>query len=301
MDEKQLTWITRQSIDAFKNKPRLIELDVLEGDSLIIVGDSHGDVDCVRSIVHQFFETENDSTDKLNSNNTRLLFLGDYVDRDERDLENLIYILSIAIRNPSKVFLLRGNHEEISMNRMYGFIDNLQNRGLLDWYPEFERIFTMLPIACQVRNLGVLCCHGMIPVMPGIVTLRDIAGLPAASRFEQWDPITAQLLWNDPDIEERSASFDNIRGTGYSIGQNDLENFLIANQLRLIVRSHQAFPAGYRFFFQKRVLSIFSRPNYGMNQNAASIAQLHGDGRVDVLSRGNCDANFVIVDSLKLV
>jgi len=60
------------------------------------------------------------------------------------------------------------------------------------------------------------------------------------------------------------------------------------------------FPAGYRFFFQKRVLSIFSKPNYGMYHNNATIAILHGDGRIDVLSKGGCDATFTIADTIKL-
>ncbi len=278
----------------------MVELDVSEGESLVIVGDTHGDVDGVRDIVRQFFGGDDLGGTGSQPNSTRLLFLGDYVDRDERDLDNLVYVLSLALSHPSRVFLLRGNHEEITSNTAYGFLDNLESLGLRDWYPAFERIFTLLPLACHVRNQGVLCCHGMIPAMPDVVKLRDIARLPSAARFDQWDPVTTQLLWNDPDGEEQASSSQNIRGAGLSIGQSDLDDFMVANHLCLIVRSHQAFPTGHRFFFQKRVLSVFSKPNYGMGQNAASIARLHGDGRLDVLSKGSCDANFTIADTLKL-
>ncbi|MBN2153000.1 MAG: metallophosphoesterase [Candidatus Lokiarchaeota archaeon] len=300
IDGGQLARLTGRCLDAFKGLPRLIELDLPVGDSLVVVGDSHGDVDCVKAIAHQFLGTDGGNGTASLLKNVKLLFLGDYVDRDDRDLENLAYILSIATSHPSSVFLLRGNHEEAYSNRVYGFIDNLERLGLQGWYPTFEQIFTLLPLACYVRNQGVLCCHGMIPAMPGVVKLRDIAKLPVASRFEQWDPVTTQLLWNDPDVEEGYSSSENCRGAGLSIGQNDLEAFMVANQLRLIIRSHQAFPAGYRFFFQKRVLSVFSKPNYGMGQNAASIARLHGDGRVDILSKASNDQNFTIVDTFKL-
>ncbi len=271
----------------------MIELDVSGDESLVIVGDTHGDVDGVKAIVRQFLGDKNRVK-------THLLFLGDYVDRDERDLENLVYILALALRQPSKVFLLRGNHEEYYSNRAYGFLDNLERLSMETWYPSFERIFTLLPLACHVRNQGVLCCHGMIPVMPGVVKLRDIARLPGAARLEQWDPVTTQLLWNDPAPEEQSSSSESIRGIGTSVGRQDVDNFMVENRLRLIVRSHQAFPDGHRFFFQRRVLSIFSKPNYGMYQNAASIAQLHGDGCVDVLNKGNGDELFTTADTLKL-
>lgn len=301
IDEKQITRLVEQCLDSFKNLPRLIELDVPEGESLVIVGDTHGDVDGVKAIVGQFLEVGDRGKAISPPNKTRLLFLGDYVDRDERDLENLVYILALALRHPTSVFLLRGNHEENYSNRAYGFLDNLERLGMETWYPSFERIYTLLPLACHVRNQGVLCCHGMIPVMPGVVKLRDIARLPAAARLEQWDPVTTQLLWSDPDPDEQPASSESIRGVGLTVGKNDIDKFLAENRLRLIVRSHQAFPAGHRFFFQRRVLSIFSKPNYGMYQNAASIAQLYGDGRVDVLSKANGDERFTIAEVLKLV
>ncbi len=300
IDGKQLARLTERCLGAFKDQPRLIELDVAEGESLVIVGDTHGDVDGVKAIIRQFHEGEDPGEARSPSNPTRLLFLGDYVDRDERDLENLVYILNLALRYPTSVFLLRGNHEESYSNHAYGFLENLERLGLDSWYPSFERIFTKLPLACHVRNKGVLCCHGMVPVMPGVVKLRDIARLPAEAKLEQWDPVTTQLLWNDPDPEELPASSESTRGVGTSVGRKDVDDFMAENRLRLIVRSHQAFPAGHRFFFQRRVLSIFSKPNYGMSQNAASIAQLYGDGRVDVLSKGNGDKRFTIVDTLKL-
>jgi hypothetical protein len=56
------------------------------------------------------------------------IFNGDFVDRGKHGLEVFCLLLALKIRYPSRVFLIRGNHEQADLNLLYGFFAECTTR-----------------------------------------------------------------------------------------------------------------------------------------------------------------------------
>ena len=85
--------------------------------------------------------------------------------------------------------------------------------------------------------------------------------------------LVCDLLWSDPN--STSYGFEeNIKGAGYSYGSDVLSHFLVSNNFDMIVRSHEVLEEGYDFKFNKRVLSIFSIPDFLGKFGNSAIAML---------------------------
>ena len=88
-------------------EPNLIKI---EG-KVTIVGDVHGQFYDLCAMLRKV-----DQIGEANPDN-KLLFLGDYVDRGPYGPEVTLYLLTLKIRYPDQVILLRGNHESREMTQ----------------------------------------------------------------------------------------------------------------------------------------------------------------------------------------
>ena len=86
---------------------------------LITISDLHADFDALKSIFNNMHNSESIDDNLIIRDNSLLIGLGDYVDRKPMSLRTLTFLLIIALKNPGKVILLRGNHEDVNINLCY--------------------------------------------------------------------------------------------------------------------------------------------------------------------------------------
>ncbi|URD95787.1 serine threonine-protein phosphatase [Musa troglodytarum] len=195
------------------------------------------------------------------------LFLGDYVDRGKQSIETICLLLAYKIKYPENFFLLRGNHECASINRIYGFYDECKRRYNVRLWKVFTECFNCLPVAALVDD-KILCMHGgLSPELKSLDQIRNIArpvDIPDQG-------LLCDLLWSDPDKDIEGWG-ENDRGVSYTFGPDKVAEFLQKHDLDLICRAHQVVEDGYEFFAKRQLVTIFSAPNYcGEFDNAGAM------------------------------
>ncbi|OYT65546.1 hypothetical protein B6U74_03150 [Candidatus Bathyarchaeota archaeon ex4484_205] len=252
----RLKEILREAYEILKKTPPIVRESC---DTILFVGDLHGDYESAESAFKLYEELSPDI----------IVFLGDYVDRGPKQLETINLLLRNFVEVPERVCLLRGNHETPSMNLYYGF------RSLLsaDEYFSYLRIFSILPYIF-ISDQKLIALHGGIPVKKekdryAPYSLQEILSIRKGVE-DPTDPMTFQILWNDPH-EEIESAYPNPRGPGiYYYGFKIFEEFMSDANISFLVRAHFPYEPGYRFFFENRLLSIFScRYYYGIEPCAA--------------------------------
>ncbi len=85
--------------------------------------------------------------------------MGDYVDRGKLSIETITLLLIYKIKYPENIFLLRGNHECSTINKIYGFYDECIKRYSVKIWKIFSECFNYMPI-CALINHRIFCVHG---------------------------------------------------------------------------------------------------------------------------------------------
>jgi len=267
---KKFRPILHEAKEIFENENLVLNLEASNKKDIFVVGDVHGNLNSLKKIYSIIQEKEP----------KYVVFLGDIVDRGSYQIECLCFVLSLKILYPGKYFLLRGNHETLQMNKYYGFYQDFNMRfGEKGDFTEITSLYNLLPI-CAIINESILCLHGGVPENTNI--LNEIKDLK--KKELQYSPSGSteegifQMLWNDPK-EGLSGFMNSFRGDGIKFfGKDVFDEFIEKYNLKFIIRAHEVFPAGYKWFFDHKLLSIFSSADYrAQGSNIAAYARIEGE------------------------
>jgi serine/threonine-protein phosphatase PP1 catalytic subunit len=243
LSENEIKGLCVKAREIFINQPMLLELEA----PLKVCGDIHGQYyDLLRLFEYGGFPPE-----------ANYLFLGDYVDRGRQSLETICLLLAYKIKYPENFFLLRGNHESATINRLYGFYDECKRRYSIRLWKIFGDCFNCLPVAAIIDE-KIICMHGGLS--PELTSLEQINKIYRPTDVPD-SGLLCDLLWSDPD-KDVPAWEDNERGVSYVFGPEIVTLFLKKHDLDLICRAHQVVEDGYEFFSKRQLVTVFSAPNY---------------------------------------
>ncbi|CAD8123976.1 unnamed protein product [Paramecium sonneborni] len=256
LSEAEVRGLCIKARDIFISQPILLELEA----PLKICGDVHGQYfDLLRLFEYGGYPPE-----------SNYLFLGDYVDRGKQSLETICLLLAYKIKYPENFFLLRGNHECASINRIYGFYDECKRRYTIKLWKTFTDCFNCLPVAALIDE-KILCMHGGLS--PELSNLEQIRRIMRPTDVPDTG-LLCDLLWSDPDKDVQGWA-DNERGVSYVFSQEIVQVFLKKHELDLICRAHQVVEDGYEFFSKRQLVTLFSAPNYcGEFDNAGAMMSI---------------------------
>ncbi len=156
------------------------------------------------------------------------------MDRGKQSLETICLLLSYKIKYPENFFLLRGNHECASINRIYGFYDECKRRFNIRLWKTFTDCFNCLPVAALIDE-KILCMHGGLS--PDLKNLDQIKKIARPTDVPDVG-LLCDLLWADPD-KEVAGWGENDRGVSFTFGPDTVSDFLQKHDLDLICRAHQ--------------------------------------------------------------
>ncbi|MHA1674085.1 MAG: metallophosphoesterase [Promethearchaeota archaeon] len=228
--------------------------------NMLIVGDTHGDFESILRITRPFFEKKVEG----------IVFMGDFVDRGEYGFLSLMYLIAMSLAWPDRVILLRGNHEDMSLNLIFGFYQELQR--YFQKADIFEAVIATIESLYELMSLAAItpldsvCIHAGIPKEPFKLEILNLMPKPhsdysliqdQALKFKLKNFFT-QIRWNDPSENPYEHPEARSYHGFFYYTEPIVDRFLEMNHLQRIYRSHEHPRGAFQEIFPKKLYHIFS-------------------------------------------
>eukprot|EP00917_Polyrhabdina_sp_WS-2016_P018987 GHVP01040785.1.p1 GENE.GHVP01040785.1~~GHVP01040785.1.p1 ORF type:complete len:1042 (-),score=191.06 GHVP01040785.1:5234-8359(-) len=289
LSQKQTTELLAEGIEVLKRRHTtslcVIDPPKEENARIIVVGDTHGQLNDVAWIFYKF---------GIPDETTWYIFNGDVSDRGPNAVEIFLLLLAFMIADERTVTINRGNHEFQEMNEVYGFAHEVRMKYGGDVYQQFQEIFVLLPLAVQFSKVFIV--HGGLPRIE--TKIDQIAAIPRAKscpgleleegtfhcKGNPSDVMMFDILWADPRAQDGIGP--NSRGAEcMRFGPDVTKNFLSNNDLDIIIRSHQV-PStlrGFESWHGGALMTIFSASNYcTTTNNLGAVLIFYNDKSLDI-------------------
>uniref|UniRef100_A0A1I7V083 SER_THR_PHOSPHATASE domain-containing protein n=1 Tax=Caenorhabditis tropicalis TaxID=1561998 RepID=A0A1I7V083_9PELO len=159
-----------------------------------------------------------------------------------------------------------------------------------DIWQKFKMAFSLMPAAAVVGD-KILCVHGGITadVKNSVDEWRKI---PKTDKIETINQTIRELIFSCP-IDDGGAGaepaepiyFTSIEKANQTRLFNEaaVKEFCDKTKIELIVRSHEIFTNGFRFFADKRMITIFSTTVHQNTKNKATFLRVDAEGVVSII------------------
>jgi hypothetical protein len=229
---------------------------------LVVLGDLHGCYSCLKAALMQtdfLAKVEAHAKDPERHPDTRLVLLGDYIDRGRYGFDGVLRAaMRLFVTAPHAVYVLRGNHEYyvelkgrvLAPVRPAEAMTSLQGVAGDAFFGEWMRLFEAMPTSLAFDRFFFV--HAGIPRSASLEEKwKDLSSLNDADlRF--------QMMWSDPSDTEVVPDELQAAAARFGYGSHQFASFLARIGCGVMVRGHERVVEGLRVRYDGTHYTLFS-------------------------------------------
>ena len=280
-DKAYLAKLVDETEKIIQREPTLLRLK----SPIKIFGNLHGQLGDLLEFFSRY-GTPSDSVFHGDIDGFSYLFLGDYIDKGLYSLETLVLLFCFKVKHPDSFFLLRGHHEDIFVNKLFGFAEECTEKleeNIADpesFYQKINKLFEYLPLAAVVDN-QILCLHGGIGN-----TLKAVEDIEKLERpievshkpVNNYEKIVVDILLSDPVDDDGILESQPNPNRDYlqfkyisKFTSERVMEFLKFNKLKTLIRSHECVLHGFENFSLNSLITVYSAMSYAEKNEACIL------------------------------